>query len=169
MVSLKNKKGFTIVELLIVIVVIGILATLVIVTFTGIQQKGRNTQRQTDIKALNGYVEAFYADYGFYPTGADMQNPAFITKYMKGLDRAALIDPKQDQSLATDTDETGISAIAVAATTFEYSYVADGTTCSDTATTIPTGNDATPADTGCDSYTLTAHLEKASDYVKKSN
>ena len=34
MVSLKNKKGFTIVELLIVIVVIGILATLVIVTFT---------------------------------------------------------------------------------------------------------------------------------------
>lgn len=31
MVSLKNKKGFTIVELLIVIVVIGILATLVIV------------------------------------------------------------------------------------------------------------------------------------------
>lgn len=32
--SLKNKKGFTIVELLIVIVVIGILATLVIVTFT---------------------------------------------------------------------------------------------------------------------------------------
>lgn len=172
MVSLKNKKGFTIVELLIVIVVIGILATLVIVTFTGIQQKGRNTQRQTDIKALNSYVEAFYADYGFYPTGADMKNPDFITKYMKGLDRAALVDPKQDQSLASSTTDTGISSTSV--TGYQYSYVAAHTgggtgTCSTAATTIPTGTDATPADTGCDSYTLTAHLENASDYIKKSN
>lgn len=72
--SLKNKKGFTIVELLIVIVVIGILATLVIVTFTGIQQKGRNSQRQTDINAINSHVEAFYAQHGFYPNLADLQD-----------------------------------------------------------------------------------------------
>ena len=60
MYSLKKRQsGFTIVELLIVIVVIGILATLVIVTFTGIQQKARNSKRQTDINALGSHIEAY--------------------------------------------------------------------------------------------------------------
>ena len=164
MVSLKNKKGFTIVELLIVIVVIGILATLVIVTFTGIQQKGRNTQRQTDIKALNGYVEAFYADYGFYPTLADMNSDTFRSAYMKGLDPAALYDPKQAM---TDTSPL---ASAPADGTFEYAYEPTGTSCATTASTNPSDGSA-PADTGCTSYTLTAQMEGTNtpDYVKKSN
>lgn len=158
MVSLKNKKGFTIVELLIVIVVIGILATLVIVTFTGIQQKGRNTQRQTDIKALNGYVEAFYADFGFYPTGADMQSEDFREEYMKGLDPEALLDPKQTSGT--------ISATAVGEDVFQYSYVAAGTSCATTAS----ATDGNPADTGCDSYTLTANMEGGAEpYIKRSN
>lgn len=161
MVSLKNKKGFTIVELLIVIVVIGILATLVIVTFTGIQQKGRNTQRQTDIKALNGYVESFYAEYGFYPTGADMQSSAFHQEYMKGLDPDALLDPKQK----TGTIGTGEVVEGV----WQYSYQAtnaSGGTCSTEASSTTTP----PEDTGCDAYTLTAQMEGGGDpYEKKSN
>ena len=48
MTSLKRtQSGFTIVELLIVIIVIGILAALVLVTFSGVQQKARNTERVT--------------------------------------------------------------------------------------------------------------------------
>lgn len=160
MVSHKNKKGFTIVELLIVIVVIGILATLVIVTFAGIQQKARNTQRQTDIKALNGYIEAFYADYGYYPTGADMTSSAFISAYMKGLDPEALRDPKQAAGAT-------ISSSAVADGTYQYSYEAAGANC---ATTASNTDPTLIVDTGCDSYTLTANLEGgAADYIKKSN
>lgn len=162
-VSRKNKqRGFTIVELLIVIVVIGILATLVIVTFTGIQQKGRNSQRQTDINAIQSHVESFYAQHGFYPTGADLVSAAFRTAQMKGLDPEALKDPKQTG--ATDT----IATAAVAANTYQYSYVPSASTgtCATTASASVTD----PADTGCDSYTLTAHMEGgAADYVKKSN
>ena len=159
-------RGFTIVELLIVIVVIGILATLVIVTFTGIQQKGRNTQRQTDIKALNGYVESFYAEYGFYPTGGDMTNPAFIQKYMKGLDPKALVDPKQPQD-GTAT----ISTTEVADGTYQYSYVASNATGSGTCATAASDVTADPVDTYCDAYRLTAHMEgnNVPDYVKESN
>ena len=161
MVSLKNKKGFTIVELLIVIVVIGILATLVIVTFTGIQQKGRNTQRQTDIKALNGYVEAFYADFGFYPTGADMQDDEFREAYMKGLDPEALLDPKQTSG-TIKTTELGEDE-------FVYSYVAGGSSACTSATEV-SNTEGEPADTGCDSYTLTANMEGGGDpFVKRSN
>lgn len=162
MVSLKNKKGFTIVELLIVIVVIGILATLVIVTFTGIQQKGRNSQRQTDINAVNGHIEAFYAQYAFYPTQADLASASFRTAFMKGLDPEALRDPKQAAG--------GTIGATVSAT--QYSYVAaGGTNCSNTtATTITAGE---PVDNECESFTLTAQLEDNKSphetYVKQSN
>lgn len=161
MVSLKHKnKGFTIVELLIVIVVIGILATLVIVTFTGIQQKARNSQRQTDINAVDSHVEAFYAQYGFYPTLADLQDSTFVSTYLKGLDPEALRDPKQAVG----------GTIGATAAADQYSYVAansSGGTCSNTtATTITNGS---PVDNGCDSFTLTAMQENAGNYVKKSN
>lgn len=56
----QNQKGFTIVELLIVIVVIAILAAISIVAFTGIQQRGRDSGRASDVsnivKALTAYV-----------------------------------------------------------------------------------------------------------------
>src|SRR5882757_3970226 len=95
MISLKsNRSGFTIVELLIVIVVIGILAGLVITTFTGIQQKARNTERQTDIKAIHGQVEAYYAQNGRYPTLANLNDVTWRGANMKGLDPEALKDPK---------------------------------------------------------------------------
>lgn len=158
MVSLKNKnKGFTIVELLIVIVVIGILATLVIVTFTGIQQKARNSQRQTDINAVDSHVEAFYAQYGFYPTLADLQSASFVSTYLKGLDPEALRDPKQAAG----------GTIGATASASQYSYVAAGTSCSNTtATDVSSGS---PADNGCDSFVLTAKQENGSDYTKSSN
>ena len=66
MISRINKKGFTIVELLIVIVVIGILATLVITAYSGIQQKARNSKRQTDVNALQTALEGFHTDKGYY-------------------------------------------------------------------------------------------------------
>ena len=146
MVSLKNKKGFTIVELLIVIVVIGILATLVIVTFTGIQQKARNSQRQTDINAVDSHVEAYYATNGNYPTLANLNDATWRSANMKGLDPEALKDPK-----ATSDD---LASGAGSATQYGYTVTPNG--CDNTTTM-------------CDSFTLTATLEGGSTYVKKSN
>lgn len=152
MSSLKKvtQKGFTIVELLIVIVVIGILAALVITTYNGIQQKGRNTERQTDLKAIQGQLEAYYAQNGRYPTsGAQASatlglgatsddNVTFITNQMKGLDREALRDPK---------GAAGAYGVATTATGSTYAYVASPAGCVNDGT-----ND-------CTGYTLTASQE----------
>src|SRR6185503_1315815 len=100
MISLnKQNKGFTIVELLIVIVVIGILAGLVITTYNGIQTKARNTERTTDLKTFQGQLEAYYANKGYYPGNDSLgstsaTNVTFIGTDMKGMDKETLRDPK---------------------------------------------------------------------------
>ena len=63
-----GNKGFTIVELLIVIVVIGILAALVIIQFTNIQARARDTERKSDIRSIVSKLAEFYALNGRYPT-----------------------------------------------------------------------------------------------------
>lgn len=145
---LKNQKGFTIVELLIVIVVIGILATLVIITFTGIQQKARNTKRQTDINAINSHMEAFFAQNAYYPTLAHANDGTWRSTNMKGLDPEALKDPKGSASTLVASP---------AANSYAYAVTDDaGASCASDETT-------------CTKYTLTATLEGGGTYVKKSN
>lgn len=62
-----KQKGFTIVELLIVIVVIGILAVISIIAYTGIQQTARDAQRKSDIANITKALELYYNDKGRYP------------------------------------------------------------------------------------------------------
>jgi general secretion pathway protein G len=69
----KKQSGFTIVELLIVIVVIGILAAITIVAYNGIQSKARDTARITKVKDIAKAIELYYADNGKYPPILDGQ------------------------------------------------------------------------------------------------
>ena len=148
MTSLKRKQhGFTIVELLIVIVVIGILAALVITTFTGIQQKARNTERTTDIKALHGQVEAYYAQNGKYPTLANMNDDTWRTTNMKGLDKEALKDPKGTTYVLADAPASDAYSYAVTAS--------DGSACDNTTK-------------DCAQYTLTATYEGGGTFSKSN-
>ena len=63
----KTINGFTIVELLIVIVVIAILATISIVAYNGVQGRARDTKRQNDISSVVKLLELYRADNGSYP------------------------------------------------------------------------------------------------------
>lgn len=66
-----GQQGFTIVELLIVIVIIGILAALVFVQFNGMQQRGRDAERKADIRLIESKLAEHYADEGSYPALLD--------------------------------------------------------------------------------------------------
>ncbi len=64
---MKNKYGFTIVELLIVIVVIAILAAVTIVVYNGIQSRAKVTQQTTAIAQYVKAIHIYIADKGTLP------------------------------------------------------------------------------------------------------
>jgi type IV pilus assembly protein PilA len=66
--TMKKDKGFTLVELLIVIVVIAILAAITIVAYNGIQQRAHTTSQKTAAENLAKKVEAYNAINNVYPT-----------------------------------------------------------------------------------------------------
>jgi prepilin-type N-terminal cleavage/methylation domain-containing protein len=83
--KMRKDSGFTIVELLIVIVVIAILATISIVAYSGIQSRAKTTKAQANASQVQKIAEAFYADNSRYPgTRAEFTNavtnlPAGVT------------------------------------------------------------------------------------------
>jgi prepilin-type N-terminal cleavage/methylation domain-containing protein len=62
-----RQSGFTIVELLIVIVVIAILAAITIVAYNGIQQRAKNTQTVSAANAWYKAIKMYKAENGTYP------------------------------------------------------------------------------------------------------
>jgi len=63
----KNSPGFTIVELLVVIIVIGILAAITIVSYTGITRKATIASLQSDLTNGATKLNMYYTEYGVYP------------------------------------------------------------------------------------------------------
>lgn len=147
MISLKRKQsGFTIVELLIVIVVIGILAAIVITTFTGVQKKGRDADRKSDVNAIYSQVEVYFAENAKYPSLTQLNDSTFRTANLKGLSDDALTDPKG--SGATLVGSPAANA---------YSYAA-----------TPSGCD-NGSNGDCTGFTLTATLESGGTFAKNGS
>lgn len=64
---MKKQSGFTIVELLIVIVVIGILAAITIVSYNGIQDRAHDAVTKSDLSTAKQRFDMYQAENGTYP------------------------------------------------------------------------------------------------------
>lgn len=67
--NLKLEHGFTLVELLIVITIIGILAAILLANFVGVRQRARDAQRKSDLRQVQSALELYRSDNGTYPAG----------------------------------------------------------------------------------------------------
>lgn len=78
----QNKKGFTLIEMLIVVAIIGLLASVVVLGLGGARERSRDAKRAADIKQIQNGLEAAYSNPTGYPTdpsaiaGVTMQGPS---------------------------------------------------------------------------------------------
>lgn len=65
---MQRERGFTLIELMIVIIILGLLATIVVPRFMGEEEKARRTSAVVQIKNIEAALKLFKLDSGFYPS-----------------------------------------------------------------------------------------------------
>src|ERR1700722_7472262 len=63
-----NQDGFTLIEIMVVILILGLLATIVVQSLRGAADKAKNTKAQADLAEIKTALDRYYLDNGFYPT-----------------------------------------------------------------------------------------------------
>jgi type II secretion system protein G len=71
---LRNQKGFTLMELMIVIVIIGVLAAVGVPAYKGYTDRAKKAACDAQIKTVKTAVGMYYADEGEYPDGLTATN-----------------------------------------------------------------------------------------------
>ncbi|MCX6728718.1 MAG: prepilin-type N-terminal cleavage/methylation domain-containing protein [Candidatus Saccharibacteria bacterium] len=118
-------RGYTVIELVVVVAIIGVLAAITIVGYSSVQQGARNTQRSTGLVAVSESLEKYYIKNGEYPSCAAIVSPQTPTQVVAntlvGLDPTDLTSP-------TDAANTNSLTCADPTTPAQYGYVGGLTT-----------------------------------------
>jgi type II secretion system protein G len=78
----KNQKGFTLVELMVVVVIIGILVAIAVPIYNTIQTTAKENAHQANIRTIQGMIELYKADNnGENPATEDNLSPEYILEW----------------------------------------------------------------------------------------
>ncbi len=128
-----NRRGFTIVELLIVIALMGILLTLSVVNLRSTQISSRDTERKTDIDTIASQLEIFYkvgtdnsSVLGRYPSTVELDNSTDIQTSLRDADLKSFTPPGATSAdtgfkIATNSTQT-TAGVTPQPTTSTYVY-----------------------------------------------
>lgn len=109
--TLKNQAGFSLVELMIVVAIIGILATVAIPNFTRFQAKARQSNAKAMLSGYHTAQKAAYSEYNYYPgnfSGAGYKPDGNVTY------RIVAVDNTNAAAVAAGTGNVGDMATCVA-------------------------------------------------------
>ena len=84
----KKQEGFTLIEIMVVILILGLLATLVVQSLRGATDKAKRTKAMADIAELKTALDRYYIDIGSYPS-SDQGLNALVTPPGQGSGRSS--------------------------------------------------------------------------------
>jgi len=85
------------------VISVGVFIALVTTSFSGVQQKARDTERSVDIKSLASNLEVYNQEHGYYPSFKQLNDDSFRAQNMPQLDKEALRDPQSNSYLLSST------------------------------------------------------------------
>lgn len=143
----KNKKGFTLVELLVVITILAILMTIGIAVYSGVQKNARDLRRKTDLRSIKIALDLYYQSNGKYPTVASrVFSGAAPSEWITGLNTAYMTQ-------GVPVDPFGQTSGDPTAAAGAYRYAYDSQACGAPTVIYPAEQ----------SYVLAAQLENKND------
>lgn len=143
------RRGFTIIELIVVITVLGILSSLSFIGYINIQKQSRDSQRMSSAVVVSESLEKYFSQHGEYPSVASMTVAnANTVKQLLGITNInSLIMPNAPAGTTVNAWKAG-----TASTTNKLTYTAN----TDTASGCLTGT--APTDV-CIDYRIQYYLE----------
>jgi prepilin-type N-terminal cleavage/methylation domain-containing protein len=115
---LKKEKGFTLIEIVLVLAIAGLLLVIVFLAVSGAQKSRRDSQRKNDLSRLESQIESYASNTnGAYP--GSLTANAFLP-YL----------PSNFKDPSTGNDYAAVGALGAAGT---YTYALGGTACDGSA------------------------------------
>ena len=136
MIKTKNN-GFTVVELVIVVVIIGIISTIGFVQYSSSQKRSRDAIRQSHVSKIVEALETYYVSNGRYPnysmfpgpgrTGSTIPNTAWFNSSNVSWDNLFnLLKPYIGDTKLVDPINTNTAWTAAGVNNYNYSYFSGG-------------------------------------------
>ncbi len=142
-----DTSGFTFIEILIMLVLVGVLITVVVLDYSGAKARSRNDTRTAAVKTLRDYVEIFYSQNTYYPSLSDMNSPSWVALNLKSVKQSMYADPSWTaHNKACTQNGEPILIRKSQPGCYGYNPTNSGVSCETN-------------DTSCSDYTITATLE----------
>lgn len=87
-----RKNGFTLVEILIVVVILGILAAIVIPQFSSASQEAKESNLKSNLQAIRSQIQLYNIKEGVYPTAATLSTDMVTDGYFRSFPANPFVD-----------------------------------------------------------------------------